>query len=70
MILPFLLYFSSAIDADHKIVMFDKNGEPNITTIIDTMQYATDMKVSPFVILNIKRIIIATGCYNYIIEFA
>lgn len=70
MILPFLIYFSSAIDADHKVVMFDKNGEPNMTTITDTMQYATDMKVNPFVISNMKRIIIATGCYNYIIGFA
>ncbi len=69
MILPFLLYFSSAINAEHKVVMLDKEGEPNMATTTDIMQYATDMKVSSFVVLNIKRIIIATGCYNYIIEF-
>ena len=70
MILPFLLYFSSSVNAEHKVVAFDKDGEPNMSTITNTMQYVTDIRVDSFIILNIKRIIIATGCYNYIIEFA
>lgn len=53
-----------------KITMFDTNGNANVTTINDTIHYATRMCISPLLLTHLRKIMVIAGCFKFTTDTA
>ena len=53
-----------------EVIMLEEDIYPDQDIISDTIEYSPSSEVIPRLAYTIKRIIVITGCFNYIIDFA